>query len=145
MEPIAVPIVDGMVTSSIAVLILLPVLFAMIKERELAGVPEAIDRRRDGGNRRESGMTVAEKIYGDPASRRLGPLFGRRIGPRGAATTARRTPEVKVSPVTQGEPIGTTTSRNTLGICGSFAADPTKPNLPFCPASAKRLRAAFTS
>jgi Cu(I)/Ag(I) efflux system membrane protein CusA/SilA len=35
MEPIAVPIVGGMVTSSIAVLILLPVLFAMIKEREL--------------------------------------------------------------------------------------------------------------
>ena len=29
------PIVGGMVTSSIAVLILLPVLFAMIKEREL--------------------------------------------------------------------------------------------------------------
>src|SRR5215469_3028076 len=35
MEPIAVPIVGGMVTSSIAVLILLPVAFAMIKEREL--------------------------------------------------------------------------------------------------------------
>jgi Cu(I)/Ag(I) efflux system membrane protein CusA/SilA len=35
MEPIAVPIVGGMLTSSIAVLILLPVLFAMIKEREL--------------------------------------------------------------------------------------------------------------
>ena len=35
MEPIAVPIVGGMVTSSIAVLILLPVLFAMSKERLL--------------------------------------------------------------------------------------------------------------
>jgi len=35
MEPIAVPIVGGMVTSSIAVLILLPVLFAIIKERAL--------------------------------------------------------------------------------------------------------------
>ena len=35
MEPIAVPIVCGMITSSIAVLILLPVLFANIKEREL--------------------------------------------------------------------------------------------------------------
>ena len=33
MEPIAVPIVGGMVTSSVAVLILLPVLFAMLKER----------------------------------------------------------------------------------------------------------------
>ena len=33
MEPIAVPIVGGMVTSSIAVLILLPVLFAILKER----------------------------------------------------------------------------------------------------------------
>lgn len=35
MEPIAVPVVGGMITSSIAVLILLPVLFAMIKERDL--------------------------------------------------------------------------------------------------------------
>jgi Cu(I)/Ag(I) efflux system membrane protein CusA/SilA len=35
MEPIAVPIVGGMVTSSIAVLILLPVLFAILKERAL--------------------------------------------------------------------------------------------------------------
>ena len=35
MEPIAVPIVGGMVTSSIAVLILLPVLFATLKERAL--------------------------------------------------------------------------------------------------------------
>jgi Cu(I)/Ag(I) efflux system membrane protein CusA/SilA len=35
MEPIAVPIVGGMVTSTIAVLILLPVLFAMLKERSL--------------------------------------------------------------------------------------------------------------
>jgi Cu/Ag efflux pump CusA len=32
MAPIAVPMVGGMVTSSIAVLILLPVLFAMLKE-----------------------------------------------------------------------------------------------------------------
>src|SRR5579875_1348187 len=37
MKPIAVPIVGGMVTSSIAVLILLPVLFAMLKERALRG------------------------------------------------------------------------------------------------------------
>ena len=35
MKPIAVPIVGGMVTSSIAVLILLPVLFAILKERAL--------------------------------------------------------------------------------------------------------------
>jgi Cu(I)/Ag(I) efflux system membrane protein CusA/SilA len=35
MKPIAVPVVGGMITSSIAVLILLPVLFAMIKERGL--------------------------------------------------------------------------------------------------------------
>ena len=35
MEPIAVPIVGGMVTSSIAGLILLPVLFAILKERAL--------------------------------------------------------------------------------------------------------------
>jgi copper/silver efflux system protein len=35
MEPIALPIVGGMVTSSIAVLILLPVLFAILKERAL--------------------------------------------------------------------------------------------------------------
>jgi copper/silver efflux system protein len=56
MEPIAVPIVGGMVTSSIAVLILLPVLFAMIKERELrkgilrpsavAAIEASFDRRR---------------------------------------------------------------------------------------------------
>ena len=37
MKPIAVPIVGGMVTSSIAVLILLPVLFAIMKERALGG------------------------------------------------------------------------------------------------------------
>jgi Cu(I)/Ag(I) efflux system membrane protein CusA/SilA len=36
MEPIAVPIVGGMATSAIAVLILVPVLFAMVKERALA-------------------------------------------------------------------------------------------------------------
>jgi Cu(I)/Ag(I) efflux system membrane protein CusA/SilA len=35
MKPIAVPVVGGMVTSSIAVLILLPVLFASMKERAL--------------------------------------------------------------------------------------------------------------
>jgi copper/silver efflux system protein len=35
MKPIAVPIVGGMLTSSIAVLILLPVLFATMKERAL--------------------------------------------------------------------------------------------------------------
>jgi copper/silver efflux system protein len=35
MKPIAVPIVGGMVTSTVAVLILLPVLFAMLKERAL--------------------------------------------------------------------------------------------------------------
>ena len=35
MQPIAVPIVGGMLTSSIAVLILLPVLFAILKERAL--------------------------------------------------------------------------------------------------------------
>ncbi|HLH75802.1 MAG TPA: CusA/CzcA family heavy metal efflux RND transporter [Candidatus Binataceae bacterium] len=35
MKPIAVPIVGGMITSSIAVLILVPVLFAMVKERAL--------------------------------------------------------------------------------------------------------------
>jgi Cu(I)/Ag(I) efflux system membrane protein CusA/SilA len=35
MKPIAVPIVGGMVTSSIAILILLPLLFAILKERAL--------------------------------------------------------------------------------------------------------------
>ncbi|MGH7814369.1 MAG: efflux RND transporter permease subunit [Candidatus Binataceae bacterium] len=35
LKPIAVPIVGGMVTSTIAVLILVPVLFAILKEREL--------------------------------------------------------------------------------------------------------------
>jgi copper/silver efflux system protein len=35
MEPIAVPIVGGVVTSSIAVLILVPILFAIVKERAL--------------------------------------------------------------------------------------------------------------
>ena len=34
-EPIATPIVGGMITSSIAVLILLPVLFMTLKERQL--------------------------------------------------------------------------------------------------------------
>ena len=36
MKPIAAPIVGGMITSTIHVLILVPVFFAMIKERELA-------------------------------------------------------------------------------------------------------------
>jgi Cu(I)/Ag(I) efflux system membrane protein CusA/SilA len=35
MKPIAAPIVGGMVTSTIAVMILVPILFAMIKERSL--------------------------------------------------------------------------------------------------------------
>jgi Cu(I)/Ag(I) efflux system membrane protein CusA/SilA len=35
MKPIAAPIVGGMITSSINVLILLPVLFVMLKERAL--------------------------------------------------------------------------------------------------------------
>jgi Cu(I)/Ag(I) efflux system membrane protein CusA/SilA len=35
MKPIATPIVGGMVTSTIAVLILVPVLFMMLKERQL--------------------------------------------------------------------------------------------------------------
>jgi copper/silver efflux system protein len=35
MKPIAAPIVGGMVTSTIAVMILVPILFAMIKERDL--------------------------------------------------------------------------------------------------------------
>jgi Cu(I)/Ag(I) efflux system membrane protein CusA/SilA len=37
MKPIATPIVGGMITSSIAVLILLPVLFMALKERQLKG------------------------------------------------------------------------------------------------------------
>ncbi len=37
MKPIAAPIVGGMVTSTIAVMVLVPVLFAIIKERALAG------------------------------------------------------------------------------------------------------------
>ena len=37
MKPIATPIVGGMITSSIAVLILLPVLFLTLKERQLKG------------------------------------------------------------------------------------------------------------
>lgn len=54
MEPIAVPIVGGMVTSSIAVLILLPVLFTMMKERALRrGVlaPSNAGTPGDGGER----------------------------------------------------------------------------------------------
>src|SRR5581483_1893141 len=35
MKPIAAPIVGGMVTSTIAVMVLVPVLFAIIKERAL--------------------------------------------------------------------------------------------------------------
>jgi Cu(I)/Ag(I) efflux system membrane protein CusA/SilA len=35
MKPIAAPIVGGMITSTIHVLILVPVFFAMIKERSL--------------------------------------------------------------------------------------------------------------
>jgi Cu(I)/Ag(I) efflux system membrane protein CusA/SilA len=35
MKPIAAPIVGGMITSTIAVLVLVPVLFTMIKERAL--------------------------------------------------------------------------------------------------------------
>ena len=35
MEPIAAPIVSGMITSSINVLILVPVFFVMLKERAL--------------------------------------------------------------------------------------------------------------
>ncbi|MGH9733264.1 MAG: efflux RND transporter permease subunit, partial [Candidatus Acidiferrales bacterium] len=35
MKPIAAPIVGGMVTSTIAVMILVPILFAMLKERAL--------------------------------------------------------------------------------------------------------------
>lgn len=36
MRPIAAPIVGGMITSTIHVLILVPVFFAMIKDREIA-------------------------------------------------------------------------------------------------------------
>jgi Cu(I)/Ag(I) efflux system membrane protein CusA/SilA len=35
MKPIATPIVGGMITSTIHVLILIPVFFAVMKEREL--------------------------------------------------------------------------------------------------------------
>ncbi|GEM_PF-1446200 len=35
MKPIAAPIVGGMVTSSIAVLLLIPIFFAMLKEHAL--------------------------------------------------------------------------------------------------------------
>jgi Cu(I)/Ag(I) efflux system membrane protein CusA/SilA len=38
MKPIAAPIVGGMITSTIHVLILVPVFFAMLKERELKAV-----------------------------------------------------------------------------------------------------------
>jgi copper/silver efflux system protein len=37
MKPIAAPIVGGMITSTIHVLILVPVFFVMIKERALRG------------------------------------------------------------------------------------------------------------
>jgi Cu(I)/Ag(I) efflux system membrane protein CusA/SilA len=41
MKPIAAPIVGGMITSTIHVLILVPVFFAMMKERALrVGAPE---------------------------------------------------------------------------------------------------------
>jgi Cu(I)/Ag(I) efflux system membrane protein CusA/SilA len=36
MKPIAAPIVGGMITSTIHVLILVPVFFAFMKERDLA-------------------------------------------------------------------------------------------------------------
>jgi Cu(I)/Ag(I) efflux system membrane protein CusA/SilA len=35
MKPIAAPIVGGMITSTIAVMILVPILFTMLKERAL--------------------------------------------------------------------------------------------------------------
>jgi Cu(I)/Ag(I) efflux system membrane protein CusA/SilA len=40
MKPIAAPIVGGMITSTIHVLILVPVFFAMIKGRAIRRVPE---------------------------------------------------------------------------------------------------------
>jgi Cu(I)/Ag(I) efflux system membrane protein CusA/SilA len=46
MKPIAAPIVGGMITSSINVLILLPVLFVMLKERALKR--GALLRKNDG-------------------------------------------------------------------------------------------------
>ena len=52
MKPIAAPIVGGMVTSTLAVMILVPILFVLLKERELRGeipahVPEATPADRD--------------------------------------------------------------------------------------------------
>ena len=52
MKPIAAPIVGGMVTSTLAVMILVPILFVLLKERELraripALVPEATPADRD--------------------------------------------------------------------------------------------------
>ena len=52
MKPIAAPIVGGMVTSTLAVMILVPILFVLLKERELraqmpAGLPEATPADRD--------------------------------------------------------------------------------------------------
>jgi Cu(I)/Ag(I) efflux system membrane protein CusA/SilA len=53
MKPIAAPIVGGMITSTVAVLILVPVFFAMLKERALRrgrlGVENGtLDEIRDG-------------------------------------------------------------------------------------------------
>ncbi len=52
MKPIAAPIVGGMVTSTLAVMILVPTVFVLLKERELRGeiparVPEATPADRD--------------------------------------------------------------------------------------------------
>jgi Cu(I)/Ag(I) efflux system membrane protein CusA/SilA len=44
MKPIAAPIVGGMITSTIHVLILVPVFFVMIKERALRGMTQQVKK-----------------------------------------------------------------------------------------------------
>jgi len=49
MKPIAAPIVGGMITSTVAVMILVPIMFTMLKERALRlGVLRRANRPEDG-------------------------------------------------------------------------------------------------
>ncbi len=56
MKPIAAPIVGGMVTSTIAVLILVPVFFAMLKERALRRGALVWEPRSGGADDRNQGL-----------------------------------------------------------------------------------------
>jgi Cu(I)/Ag(I) efflux system membrane protein CusA/SilA len=56
MKPIAAPIVGGMVTSTIAVLILVPVFFAMLQERALRSGALMWEPRSGGADDRNQGL-----------------------------------------------------------------------------------------